>query len=178
MHARSAQASHGRVLATATSGSCRRSTRVGALALPQPINLKLDTLMHNFQETFARRAAEVRTKEQVTINQLQVALAASEEARRTQAAQLSHVIQAYKHTTQQQAREARALRLHIVQLRLRIEKLKQNPGALDLESDPAEERAAVAVVKSELVHELELQLAQCHHDLVELRAQVSACGQL
>ncbi|KAL6763176.1 hypothetical protein V8C86DRAFT_2502357 [Haematococcus lacustris] len=115
---------------------------------------------------------------QVTINQLQVALAASEEARRTQAAQLSHVIQAYKHTTQQQAREARALRLHIVQLRLRIEKLKKNPSALDLESDPAEERAAVAVVKSELVHELELQLAQCHHDLVELRARVSACGQL
>ncbi|KAJ9525698.1 hypothetical protein QJQ45_003472 [Haematococcus lacustris] len=141
----------------------QRSTRVGALALPQPINLRLDTLVQNFQ---------------VTINQLQVALAASEEARRTQAAQLSHVIQAYKHTTQQQAREARALRLHIVQLRLRIEKLKKNPSALDLESDPAEERAAVAVVKSELVHELELQLAQCHHDLVELRARVSACGQL
>lgn len=175
MHARCTHASKGRVLATAAPGSCRRSTRVGALALPQPINLKLDL---NFQETFSKRAAEIRTKEQVTISQLQVALAASEEARRTQAAQLSHVIQAYKHTTQQQAREARALRLHIVQLRLRIEKLKQNPGAFDLESDPAEERAAVAVVKSELVHELELQLAQCHHDLVELRARVLACGQL
>jgi hypothetical protein len=45
-----------------------------------------------------------------------------------------------------------SLRTHIVQLQLRIEKLRKNPGAFDVPSDPAEERTAADIVQvSEMV---------------------------
>jgi hypothetical protein len=45
-----------------------------------------------------------------------------------------------------------SLRTHIVQLQLRIEKLRKNPQAFDVPSDPAEERTAADIVQvSEMV---------------------------
>jgi hypothetical protein len=64
------------------------------------------------------------------------------------------------------------LRSQVVHLQLRIEKLRKDPSAFDVPSDPCEERLAADIVRSQVVHSLEVQLSNAQHENVQLRAQL------
>mmetsp|Transcript_14832 Transcript_14832/g.37018 ORF Transcript_14832/g.37018 Transcript_14832/m.37018 type:complete len:266 (-) Transcript_14832:1618-2415(-) len=125
----------------------------------------------------APAASEAQAEAQVTM-QLQAALAEATriaETRTKEAESLACMNRALVHVNAQQATDLRAARQHVTALNLRIQKLKANPAAFDVASDPAVEHSAHEVVSQQVVQELEGQLSRARWELIEARAALEAC---